>query len=113
MAEYSPGQERLLKQLISTFRCSVCRRGFQREHVRVAARHEQLWIVSVRCGLCRNQQVFWVALKENGDETILRDVSDAEEEQFAAMAPVTSDEVLDMHEFLKEFNGDFKDFFTP
>jgi hypothetical protein len=112
MAEFPTGQERLLKQLISTFRCSVCRRGFDREHVRVAARHEQLWIVSVRCALCRNQQVFWVALKENGDLTDLRDLTEAEEEQFATMAPVTSDEVLDMHEFLRGFNGDFKRLFT-
>jgi hypothetical protein len=112
MAEFPTGQERLLKQLISTFRCSVCRRSFEREHVRVAARQEQLWIVSVRCSLCRNQQVFWVALKENGDETILRDLSDAEEEQFAEMDPVTADEILDMHEFLANFDGDFKAFFA-
>lgn len=112
MAEFPTGQERLLKQLISTFRCSVCRRSFDREHVRVAARHEQLWIVSVRCGLCRNQQVFWVALKENGDETILHDISDTEEDQLAEMAPVTADEVLDMHQFLQSFDGDFKSLFA-
>jgi hypothetical protein len=111
MAEFPAGQERVLKQLISTFRCSVCRRGFEREQVRVAARHEQLWIVSVRCGLCRNQQVFWVALKENGDETILRDVTDAEGEVFLAMEPVTGDDVLDVHEFLRDFDGDFKGLF--
>jgi hypothetical protein len=112
MADFSASQERLLKQLISTFRCSTCRRGFDREHVRVAARHEQLWIVSVRCGLCRNQQIFWVALKDSEAESILRDVTDAEQEHFSAMAPVTTDEVLDMHEFLEDFNGNFKDLFT-
>ena len=113
MAEFPTGQEHLLKQLISTYRCSVCRRSFDRDHVRVAARHDQLWIVSVRCGLCRNQQVFWVKLKENGAETVLRDLSYEEEEQFAAMAPVNSDEVLDMHEFLRDFGGDFKRLFEP
>lgn len=111
MAEFSAGQERMLKELISTFRCQVCRRVYDREQVRIAARHEQLWIVSVRCGRCRKQQVFCVGLKENGGETLLRDVSEAEEEQFRDMAPVSADEVLDMHEFLGNFDGNFKRLF--
>jgi|SRR5579872_4067459 len=112
MAEFSAGQERLLKKLVSSFRCPVCRCGFDDKQVRVAARHEELWIVSVRCGRCRNQQVFWVALKPDNTETILRDVSDAEEEIFATMEPVTGDDVLDMHEFLRRFDGNFKQLFT-
>jgi hypothetical protein len=111
MADFQTGQEQLLKQLISTFRCHVCRRGFEREHVRVAARHEQLWIVSVRCSACRNQQVFWVALKDEDGRSILRDVTEEEEEEFATLDPVGGDDVLDMHEFLRDFNGDFEKLF--
>jgi hypothetical protein len=111
MNERQAGQERLVKDLVGTFRCPVCRRGFQHEHVRVTARHEQLWIVSVRCRTCRNQQVFWIALKETepdeGDE-----ISEVEHDQFAALAPVCGDDVLDMHIFLKEFNGDFISLFA-
>ena len=114
MADLPADQERLLKQLISSLRCSVCRRGFQREHVRVAARHEDLWVVSVRCGLCRNQPVFWVALKDQEEDvTVLRDLTDDEEEQFAGLPPVTGDEVLDMHEFLRSFDGNFRGLLEP
>jgi hypothetical protein len=112
MAEFPAGQEQKLKQLISSYRCHVCRRCFEQDHVRLAARHEQLWIVSVRCSLCRNQQVFWIALKDNQDEAILQDVSSQEDEEFAAMAPITSDDVLDMHEFLRAFSGDFRRLFS-
>jgi bifunctional DNase/RNase len=38
MSDQSAGQERMLKQLISTFRCHVCRQSFEHERVRVAAR---------------------------------------------------------------------------
>lgn len=113
MAEFPAGQEHRLKQLISSYRCHVCRRCFERDHVRLAARHEQLWIVSVRCSLCRNQQVFWIALKENQEETVLEDVSQGEDEQFAELPPITSDDVLDMHQFLRSFNGDFLRLFLP
>ena len=112
MAEFPAGQEQSLKKLVSSFRCPVCRRGFDDKQVRVAARHEQLWIVSVRCARCRNQQVFWVALKENQGETVLRDLSEDEMSTFAAMTPVTGDDILDIHEFLADFDGDFKQLFT-
>ena len=111
MAELPAGQERMLKELISTFRCQVCRRSFDREHIRVAARHEHLWIVSVRCSLCRNQQVFWIALKQKDDDPCC-DASPAEEEHFLAMTPVSGDDLLDMHEFLAAFDGDFKRLFS-
>ena len=113
MAEFPAGQEQKLKQLISGYRCHVCRRCFERDHVRLAARHEQLWIVSVRCSLCRNQQVFWIALKNDTEEGVLHDVSDAEASGFAARSPVTANDVLDMHEFLRSFNGDFRRLFSP
>ncbi len=112
MAEFPAGQEHKLKQLISSYRCHVCRRCFERDHVRLAARQEQLWIVSVRCSLCRNQQVFWIALKDDQEETLLEDVSQREDREFATMAPIDSDDVLDMHEFLQAFSGDFQRLFS-
>lgn len=111
MADLPAGQERLLKQLISSRRCRVCRQTFDRNHVRVAARDEQMWIVSARCTSCRHQQVFWVRPRRHGFEGVFRDVSDEEEEMFAGMDPVTLDDVLDMHLFLEGFNGDFRGLF--
>jgi len=112
MAEYPVGQERLLKRLVSTFRCQICRHTFEGEQVRVAARHDQLWVVSVRCRRCRNQQVFWFALTDKDEQTMLRDLSEEEEQRFSTMDPVGSDDILDVHEFLQDFNGDFKGLFT-
>ncbi|MDQ2743763.1 MAG: hypothetical protein M3Z66_15920 [Chloroflexota bacterium] len=102
----------MLKQLISTFRCHVCRQSFEHERVRVAARDEALWVVSVRCGLCRNQQIFLVQHRERRTESLLLDLSEDEQEQFTDMTPVTGNHVLDMHDFLKTFDGDFKGLFS-
>ncbi len=111
MADHSR-HERLLKQQVGSLRCRVCRRSFHQDQVRVAARHEHLWIVSVRCSLCRNQQVFWVALKDLVKEELLGDVTLEEQERFAAMPPVSGDDILDMHDFLSDFDGDFGTLFT-
>lgn len=107
MSDFSPGQERVLKEMVGTLRCHVCRRSFDPDHVRITARHESVWIVSVRCRTCRKQQSFWIAMK---------DVDAAIREQEAAdpvtnETPITSDEVLDMHEFLEQFDGNFRKLF--
>jgi len=81
--------------------------------VKVAARHDQLWVVSVRCHRCRNQQTFWFARSDSNQDESLGDLSREEQERFSVMDPLTWDAVLDIHEFLAEFNGDFKEFFTP
>jgi hypothetical protein len=108
MADDLTGQERLLRQIIGTRRCHVCRREFDQQHMRLAARHEQLWIVSVRCRLCRNQEVFWITPKDFDIETIV-----ATDRASAAHAePIAGDEILDMHEFLESFDGDFKNLFS-
>src|SRR6059058_3611045 len=108
MAEYPSEHENALKRYVSTFRCQVCRCSYEGDQVRVAARHDQLWVVSVRCRRCRNQQLFYFAPREN---ELMVDASPEEDERFSAMQELTFDEVLDMHLFLEEFNGNFKGLF--
>lgn len=110
MAEFPAGQDPLLRQLISSFRCQVCRSSFERERVRVAARHDELWVVSVRCHRCRNQQIFWFALSDR-DRELQGDPSPEELERFEEMSPISCDEVLDIHLFLDEFDGNFEGLF--
>jgi hypothetical protein len=108
MADDLSSQERLLRQLLGTRRCKVCRREFDRQHMRLAARHEQLWIVSVRCRVCRNQEVFWITPKDFDVETIVA----ADHARRAEEPPINSDDILDMHEFLEDFDGNFKGLFS-
>lgn len=109
MPDFPVGQERFLRQLISTFRCQVCHCGYERDQVRVAARHDELWIVSVRCRRCRNQQVFGITLsdEEDLDEDELVDEEIEVVLEAASEEPLSYEDVLDMHLFLADFNGDF------
>lgn len=111
MADLPSGQERLLKELIGTYRCAVCRQGFERDNVRVAARHDKGWIVSVRCARCHNQKVFWIGLKHSAENTSLSDMSQEEQQRFADAGPIGTDDQLDMHLFLEQFDGNFRALF--
>jgi len=105
-------QERLFKQLLSTHRCTNCRHRFARDRFSVVARHEKLWVVSARCSACHLPQMFWVSLK-HGIQLAPQELTPKERERLEAMPALTSDDVLEMHEFLARFDGDFQAFFAP
>jgi len=104
-------QERLLRQLLSTHRCTNCRQRFRRDGFSFVARQEKLWVVSARCSHCHTQQMFWVSLK-SGVQTHPGEVTPSERKRLEALPPVSSDDVLDMHEFLGCFDGDFAELFA-
>jgi hypothetical protein len=113
MADFESRQERVLRQRVGSHRCPQCRQSFRQDLVRVAARHDDLWVVSVRCPACRRQQVYYISLSDLIDRSEpSRDPSPDELERFELLPPVGSDELLDMHEFLRGFDGDFKRLFS-
>jgi hypothetical protein len=105
------GQERLLKQLLSTYRCQNCNRRFDRDRFGVVARHEKLWVVSAKCTKCHSQQMFWVSLKD-GVQPAPNEVTPLERRRLEALPQLSYDDVLDMHEFLSRFDGDFRNLFA-
>lgn len=49
--------------------------------------------------------MFWVSLESNQAEPIISDLTEREAARFETMEPVSSDDVLDMHLALKDFEG--------
>lgn len=105
-------QERLFKQLLSTHRCGNCRQRFSRDRFSVVAKHEKLWVVSARCSACHMAQMFWVSLR-NGIQLAPEELTPAERERVESLPAVNGDDVLEMHEFLSKFDGDFRALFVP
>jgi hypothetical protein len=105
------GQERLFRQLLSTHRCGNCRHRFERDRFTIMAKHEKLWVVSAHCSACNKVQVFWVSLYR-GIELAPQELSQAERERLEALPVINPDDVLEMHEFLSGFDGDFQALFA-
>ena len=121
------GREQRIKQLIlsAVTRCSECRRRYHLDDFAVIGHRDHLWMVTVICEGCRSQG-FITAIVEDPAQ-LLPDAPDArpgrrsrpalteftadEEARFADAAPVDSLDLLDMHEFLADFDGDFKALF--
>jgi hypothetical protein len=97
--------------------CSQCRQRFSIEDLRVVGRNGNLWVLAVRCPECDSQAFVAAVVGEYEDGTTVEataiDILDESEvETEPESHPVTVDDVLDMYEFLEEFNGDFLHLFS-
>jgi hypothetical protein len=102
-------------------RCTVCHHVFEPEDIHVLSRKADMWMMVVQCTECHARN-FVAAVLGDGDpdeaQLALRRLSQgyagAEIEATTAEAagpPVSVDDVVDMHEFLRDFDGDFQRLF--
>ena len=105
-------------------RCSVCHHVFRPDDIHVISRKPDLWMMMVECDECHARN-FVAAVLNDGDpseaQLALRRLSESGVSGEAAGPapepapkgdPVTPHDVLDMHEFLAGFNGDFTRLFA-
>ncbi len=115
--------DKLIKRIVLNRmeRCSVCHHGFEPEDIHVLSRKADMWMMVVECTECHARN-FVAAVLGDGDpseaQLALRRLSEgyaeAEADEPAAGergAPVSVDDVVDMHEFLRDFDGDFQRLF--
>jgi hypothetical protein len=123
-------QERLIRRLFTTQQCNHCHAAYEEESVTVLARRSEVWMVMVSCGACGRKGIYVVSFPGSSrserrkaileaealGEGALTEAALAEEPPAAAAAPtdspVTSDDVIDMHLFLKRFDGNFAALFA-
>jgi Cytochrome c554 and c-prime len=104
-------------------RCTVCHHTFAPEDIHVLSRKADMWMMVVQCTECHARN-FVAAVLGDGDpdeaQLALRRLSqgyaEADEEVEgaaveAAGPPVSVDDVVDMHEYLRDFDGDFERLF--
>ena len=104
-------------------RCSVCHRGFEPDDVHVLSRKSDMWMLMVSCGECQarnfvaavigdgDAQEAQLALRRLGEEHIRSSREIEDEDAGEPRDLVSIDDVLEIHEFLQSFDGDFQALF--
>jgi hypothetical protein len=99
--------EGFIKRLAVTMKCGVCGERYRGENVEVLGHRDDLWFMSVFCPACGSQGLVAAAVKEGEVLRPVTDISEKEQAKFCNVGPVSADELLDIHVFLKDFDGDF------
>ncbi len=128
------GQERIIRKLFTEKMCYRCGRGYEPASILVLARRSDVWMVMISCTGCEQKDTYVVKfppqLQGRRHVTSYRiskppastplppqtaepslTLSDITETPPLSQ-PVSADDVLNMHLFLKDFNGDFQQLFS-
>jgi hypothetical protein len=108
-------EERVKRLILSAVsRCGACRRRYQLENLAVVGHREHLWMVTVICERCHTQGFITAVIE--GHDLGVQDSDGgplaAEQASEAVADPVTTDDLLDIHQFLDEFDGNFVTLFA-
>ncbi|MBI4301651.1 MAG: hypothetical protein HY664_03510 [Chloroflexi bacterium] len=100
-------EEKFLMKLVSAVKCTVCGEPYAETGIRVLGHKGDLWFLSVSCSGCSSQGLVAAIIDKDHATEVVTDLTEAEQAVFSEFGPVTADDVLDMHQFLEDFSGDF------
>ena len=113
-AEELAREERVKRLILAAVsRCSTCQRQYTIGDFAIIGHREHLWMVSVVCDGCHHQGFITVVIhgrspaRARTTPTPLPELTPAERVRFASATPVATDDLLDLHLFLEDFDGDF------
>ncbi len=99
-------EESLVKRLIASIKCGSCGQYYEEGNIDVIEHSEELWFLRVFCSSCQAKSLVAAIIREDKKAEVITDLTEAELDKFKDMDGVRVDDVLDMHNFLKNFDGD-------
>ena len=100
-------EENLIKKLIASIKCGSCGQPYEESHIDIIERSDELWFLKVVCASCHVHCMVAAIIREDKKSRVITDLTEAEMDRFKEMEIVGEDDLLDMHDFLKDFDGDF------
>ncbi len=101
-----------MRKLFSKVSCGICGQKYDAANIRILDQEDGLWVLSVYCGSCGTQGLIAAVVQDGNITNVITDLTEDEYERFGERQAVGTDDVLEMHSFLKEFDGDFSGLFS-
>jgi len=104
--------ERFIKKLMSTTKCSVCGEHYEINNIKVLGHEDDIWFLNAFCPSCRSQALVAAVVKKDKSLETTTDLTKAESAKFTRASAISVDDILDLHNFLQYFDGDFAKLFS-
>lgn len=105
-------EEALIKRLVTSLECGVCKQRYQEDNISVLGHHGELWFMRVYCPGCHTRCIIIAIVQQDSEPEVITDLTEAELAQFSNVDGITGDDLLEMRHFLQEFDGDFVRLFS-
>ena len=97
-----------IKERARYYNCPACARNLESCEVRMLKQAESHLTVEVTCARCHVTFIVVLAVQYSAEE-VEELVEEPVEMATVDAAPITHDEVLDVHDMLRDWKGNFKD----
>jgi hypothetical protein len=87
------------------YNCPVCGRSLKGCDVQVLSHEEERFHLQVTCAQCQVTFIVVLAIAGGAVEGIHAEIPEREVETVAAAEPISVDEIIDLHLYLKNFQG--------
>ena len=96
----------LIKHLVASIPCTVCQHYHEPGDVRIVEHHGDMWIMAVKCDHCGTRGLVLAMIQEGKKPETVHELTSQEWARFREMPQIDADDLLDVHEFLRDFEGD-------
>ena len=105
--------QELIKNIQSMMRCPSCGANYGSDHIHFLGQLDMAALIQLDCQSCGLPVMATIIVsdKNQPQAKVLSDMS-REDLQHASKEPVTTDHVVDVHQSLKEFDGNFEKLFN-
>jgi hypothetical protein len=100
-------EESLIKKVITSIKCSACGQYYEEDNISVIEHNEDVWFLRVYCPSCQVKCLVAAIIGEGEKSEIITDLTEWEVEKFKDLEGIGEGDLLEMHTFLKDFDGNF------
>jgi hypothetical protein len=104
-------EERVVKKLMTSVKCTSCGQNYHSADVEITGHHFDLYFLQVCCSSCHSRFMLTVVVTVGKNPEIITDLNPSELADSRHSDIPTANDVLDMHAYLRQFNGDFNGLF--
>jgi len=114
----------IIRYLRKTLPCSQCQAQYENESIEVLSTFDDQGLFNLNCAKCQNQLLVHITIsdeerhmsepKKKGRQVIRahRSISDKDIDAHIHGKIISTDDVISMHSFLNQFDGNFKELFS-
>lgn len=100
-------QAYILRYLLSHIRCPVCHHRYHPDDILDFDHQGSLWLVALSCPECETKGLIFALVRSKQKQTEpITELTPEELGRFEEREAITADDVLDFHEFLRDYHGD-------
>lgn len=104
---------RLIQEHFSNLNCPNCDSNFSQDGIKLLKKENDFWIVKIFCNTCNTLAGIAIVgiehLEINGSKKEIKNIelTDNDIKKFSGKPPITTDDVIEAHNFIKNLGSDW------